>query len=144
MSLKAKECVMGKVSLRLLVGDFPKMMAFWRDAVGLSVGYCDEAAGYAYGELGGMGLELFARDAFAATIGQPVPASAPVGQRAMIELEVDDVDATYAALLGQGGAAVAPPEDRPAWGVRAAHVADPDGTLIELYTRLPADSAPTA
>ena len=135
---------MNKVSLRLLVGDFPATFAFWRDALRLSVSFSDEAAGYAFGELGGTGVELFARDAFAAAIGQPTPAPAPVGQRAMIELEVDDVDATYAALLAQGGVAVTTPEDRPAWGVRAAHVADPDGNLLELYTRLPADSAPTA
>ena len=41
--------------------------------------------------------------------------------------EVDDVDAAYADLVEQGATSVAAPQDRPAWGARAANLADPAG-----------------
>jgi predicted enzyme related to lactoylglutathione lyase len=135
---------MNKVSIRLLVGDFPATLTFWRDRIHVALSYSDEAAGYAYGEVGGVGVEFFARDAFAAAIGQTTPAAAPVGQRVTIEVGVDDVDATYADAVAHGATSVATPLDRPEWGARTAHITDPDGNLIELYTKLPEDSAPTA
>ena len=33
---------------------------------------------------------------------------------------------------GRGARPVAPPVDRPAWGIRTAHYRDPDGNLVEI------------
>lgn len=129
-----------KLFARLLVSDFPTTFAFWRDAMALPVRYGDAAMGYALFDTGNenAGLELFARDAFLAALGQPVPAPEPTGTASLVTLSVDDVDATYARVLAHGAAAVAAPKDRPEWMARTAHFSDPDGHLVEIYAPLPA------
>ena len=129
-----------KIFARLLVSDFPTELAFWRDAMALPVRYVNEAMGYALFDVGNenAGLELFARDAFLAALDQPIPSHAPSGHGTVVTLSVEDVDATYARVLEHGATAVAAPKDRPEWMARTAHVTDPDGHLIEIYTPLPA------
>ena len=46
-------------------------------------------------------------------------------------LEVDDLDATLAAVANAGGAAASDPQELPGVG-RLAYVRDPDGTLLGL------------
>jgi lactoylglutathione lyase len=131
-------------NIRLLVGDFPAALRFWRDVMGLPMTYGDETMGYAYFDAGNAGVELFNRDGFAAALGEATPAPAPVGRQTVLVFNVDDVDATYAELVERGAAAVAGPQDRSAWGARTAHLSDPDGHLIEIYSMLRASAAPTA
>jgi catechol 2,3-dioxygenase-like lactoylglutathione lyase family enzyme len=130
-----------KLFARLLTDDFPGTLAFWRDGVQLAVKFGDEGIGYALLDVGNeqAGIELFARQAFSAALGQALPLA---GQSAVIVLSVDDVDATYARLLEHGARAVAEPKDRPEWMARTAHVADPDGHLLEIYSALAPASAP--
>jgi lactoylglutathione lyase len=52
-----------------------------------------------------------------------------------VALGVDDVDATYARLLGHGAAAVLPPGQGSQPGMRFAFVADPEDNLLELVSR---------
>jgi predicted enzyme related to lactoylglutathione lyase len=127
-----------KLFARLLVSDFPAEFAFWRDAMALPVRYSDEAMGYAMFDAGGenAGLELFARDAYLAALGQPTPSQAPIGYGSVVVLSVDDADATYARVLEQGATSVAAPKDRAEWMARTAQIADPEGHLIEIYTLL--------
>jgi lactoylglutathione lyase len=54
----------------------------------------------------------------------------------VLDFRVDDVDASYAELVAQGATSVSAPVDRPAWRARTAHIADPDGHVIELYAML--------
>jgi lactoylglutathione lyase len=49
---------------------------------------------------------------------------------------VDNVDEVYQRLKDHNGILMAPPTDRPDWGIRTAHFRDPDGNLIEIYTNL--------
>ena len=42
-------------------------------------------------------------------------------------------------LKGSGTAFLTDPHDRPDWGIRVAHLRDPDGNLVELSRRLPRD-----
>jgi lactoylglutathione lyase len=128
-------------NVRLLTGDFDASYQFWRDVMRLPVAYGPDSPGgipgYAYLTIGDVGVELMGRDAFAAALGEATPATVPTtGRQAVLVLGVDDVDATYADLVGRGARSIAAPVDRPAWGARSAHLADPDGHLIELYTRL--------
>ena len=81
------------------------------------------------------GLELFSRAAFASAIGEA--GLAPLGRETVLDFEVDNVDSTYADLVDRGATPVAAPQDRPAWGVRAANLADPDGHHFEIYSKLP-------
>ncbi len=131
-------------TIRLLVGDFPAELGFWRDVMGLAVGYSDEAMGYAYLTAGSTTLELFSRDGFAAALGEATPVPAPVGRQAVLVFKVDDVDAAYADLVGRGATPVLGPQSRLRWGARTAHLSDPEGNLVELYSPLRDPDAPTA
>lgn len=53
----------------------------------------------------------------------------------MLEFEVLDIDAEFRRLAPLGLAWVMPPTTQP-WGNRAAYVRDPDGTLVNLYSRV--------
>lgn len=56
---------------------------------------------------------------------------------ALLCVRVDDVDARFAQLIDAGAFVVREPTDEDAWGLRVAHVADPDGHVIELDQVLP-------
>lgn len=129
---------------RLLVGNFAAAVHFWRDLMKLSLQFQDESLGYAYFDTGKGGLELMARDGFAEAVGEVSPAQEPQGRQVVLDFRVDDVDAVYAELIAQGATPVAPPKDRPLWRARTAHIADPDGHVVELYTSLPDTALPTA
>ena len=51
---------------------------------------------------------------------------------AILEFQVDDVDAEFARLKGEA-TVVQEPKAMP-WGNRAAQFRDPEGTLVSLYT----------
>jgi len=133
-------------AVRLLVGDFPATFKFWRDVMqfpalfGEEPGDATPAPTYAYfsaGE-GEVGVELFARDTFAAAIGEATPVPAPTGRQMALSVKTDDVDAAYADMVARGATAVAGPQDHADWGARTAYIADPEGNLIELYSSLQA------
>jgi lactoylglutathione lyase len=130
-------------NVRLLTGDFPATLHFWRDVMRLPAAYSDETMGYAYLTAGEVGVELFGRDAFAEALGDSTPAPLPMGRQTVLVFNVEDVDAAYADLVARGAAPVHAPVDRPEWQARTAHVADPDGQLVEIYSKLDAAETPT-
>ncbi len=128
-------------TIRLLVGDFPATFRFWRDVMQFPVVYGKEDIApseleYAYFTAGEIGLELSSRDQFAAALGEATPTAAPTGRQAIISLQSDDVDATFAELVARGATAVAAPADHADWGARTGYINDPDNNLIEIYTSL--------
>ena len=102
----------------------------------LPLSFSDEEMGYAYFEAGTTGLELFSRNEMADTLGEATPAPGSTGRQTVITFKVDDVDAAYAGFVERGAQSVAGPTDRPVWRVRAAHLSDPEGHLIEIYSPL--------
>ena len=132
------------INVRLLVGDFTASVGFWRDIMKFPMTYSDESIGYAYFDTGSAGVELFSRDGFAAALGEAAPVPTPMGRQIVLVFRVDDIDATYTDLVQRGATVVAGPQDRPAWGVRSAHISDPDGHLIEIYSPLQASDSATA
>ena len=130
------------INVRLLVGDIAVSIKFWRDVLGLQMMYGDEAMGYAYFDTGSAGIELLTRAGFASVLGETLM-STPQGYPAVLDFRVEDVDAAYADFVSRGATAVAGPQDRPAWGVRSAHLSDPNGYIVELYSQLPRTDAPT-
>ena len=131
------------INFRLLVSDFPASLKFWRDIMMLPMTFGDETMGYAYFDMGNAGLELLSRDGFADSLGEATSTSMPGGHQAVIVFRVDDVDATYVDLVKRGATAIAEPQDRPVWQARTAHLSDPDGYLVEIYSQLQASDAPT-
>ena len=55
----------------------------------------------------------------------------------MLVFEATDLDSTVEALKARGADFVAELQDRPDWGIRTAHLRDPEGNLIELNEPLP-------
>ena len=92
--------------------------------------------GYAYFETDSAGVELMTREGFAAALGEAASPRKPEGHPAVLVFRVDDVDAAYANFVERGATAVAGPQNRPAWQVRSAHLSDPDGYLVEIYSQL--------
>lgn len=132
------------INVRLLVGDMTAAIRFWRDVMRLRMTYGDEAMGYAYFETDSAGVELLTRAGFAAVLGEEASAPTAEGRPAVLVFRVDDVDTAYADFVERGATVVAGPQDRPAWQVRSAHLSDPDGYIVEIYSPLSGADAPTA
>ena len=120
----------------LLASDVPALVRFWRDAMQLPLTYYDEKIGYASFDTGGSTLAIYGREAFDSLLGSDEPKPPLEGRQMYLSFQVEDVDATYTRLIEGGAAAVVSPRDYPALRARQAHVNDPDGRLIELYSPL--------
>ncbi|MDQ2805344.1 MAG: VOC family protein [Chloroflexota bacterium] len=126
--------------VRLLVNDFDGCFRFYRDVLGLTLTWGAEGEVYSsftVGE-GGPTVALFARALMAAvvdTAGLADPATTQ--DRVLLAFDVGDLAATVTMLEGKGVTFLTAPADRPDWGIRTVHLRDPDGTLIELFSRLP-------
>jgi len=134
--------------VRLLVDDYAACFEFYRDVLGYEATFGDPESGYADFDAGGPTLALFDRDEMLGALdgesaGDPEPvddSTADPGShdrgdpddRVAVVLAAEDLDRTHERLRGRGVAFVTPPTDRPEWGIRTAHLRDPDGTLIEL------------
>jgi lactoylglutathione lyase len=131
-------------NVRLLVSDVDACFLFYRDALGLPV--LEDPEGGPYGALKAgpdVAIGLFRREFMTAAISSGSEVlSASREDRVALILEVDDIDEVFARVARAGSAVVQPPTDRPEWGLRTAHVRDPDGNLIELMTPISFD--PTA
>lgn len=132
---------MNFVNVRLLTADFSAAVKFWRDTMGLTLTYSDEAMGYAYFETDTAGVEILRHDAFAASLGN-APAAPAAGYQAVLVFRVDDVDATYRDLLARGAVSIGAPQDRPAWRARTAPFKAHDGYVVEIYSPLQDAGAP--
>lgn len=112
--------------VRLLVDEFAACFRFYRDALGYEPTFGDASTGYADFDTGDVSLALFDRSELA----EAVPLR-DAGDGAMLVVRVDSVDAAVDRLRPDAPV-VADPADHPEWGIRTAHVRDPDGTLVEL------------
>jgi len=119
--------------VRLLVSDYDRAFAFYRDVVGLPVRFSDEASGYGEFETGTVTIALYLRQNMVATTGLTASTSTAGSlDRPLLVFRVADVDAAAAALQGKGVTLALPPTNRPQWTIRTAHFHDPDGNLIEI------------
>lgn len=122
---------------RIHVADFAAMFHFYQDTLGLPVLWGDEGSGYAAFGSEACNVSIFPWQGMAEAAGSGFAYRPGAQDRVMIAIGVDDVDATYAALRGRGVEAVDRPQDQPGWGMRVAHLRDPEGNLIEINQPLP-------
>jgi len=118
--------------IRLIVSDFHAAFRFYRDVLGLKPQASSDAGPYAKFSLpnGTAAIALHDRADLAQVLPQ-LTATNEGGERALIVLKVDDVDATFAQLRQRGAHVEKEPGDR--WGsLRVAYLRDPEGNLIEL------------
>ncbi len=125
--------------VRLLVSDFDACFCFYRDTMGLESHWGEEGGIYASFQMHGkIVLALFCRDLMAETMETVHLPANPDGQdRVALIFEVEDIEETAAQLRARGVQFVNEPQDYPDWTIRAAHLRDPDGNLIELSSALP-------
>lgn len=126
--------------VRLLVENFNECFRFYRDVMGFEVAWGAEGAAYAEfrSRRGEAMVALFGRNALPETLaGAGLRSGAPGPDRAMLVFDAADLDSTVAALQARGAAFVAGVIERPDWGIRTAHLRDPEGNLIELNSPLP-------
>lgn len=121
--------------IRLLVDDFRDGLRFYRDTLGLKVSRGDLDSHYAEFEGNGVRLALFQRSAMSEAIGIELPERGH-GNLALV-LEVEDVDEAFRELEARGVRFIMAPRTHEEWGVRTAHLRDPNGNLIEINERLP-------
>jgi lactoylglutathione lyase len=120
--------------VRLLVRDFSGCYRFYRDRLGLETKWDDNGAyaDFLVGE--SVWLAIFPRAEMAEDLGTTaLPSDAEAQDRVALVLSVESVDELVEALRGAGVPLVTEPHDRKDWGLRVAHVRDPDGNLVELY-----------
>ena len=121
---------------RLLVLDFERSWKFYTRTLGLKPVSGDGTP--PYGEAGSSErfVGIFLRAAMDDLLG---PALAGAGPKDAVSLifEVPDVDERFETLRAADVEILVAPTDRPLWGLRTLHLRDPDGNLVELYTRLP-------
>jgi lactoylglutathione lyase len=123
--------------VRLLVTDFPACFRFYRDVMGLEVGWGDENSGYADFKTGQTTIALFNQQEMAQTVGTAGhEASVTEPDTIALIFAVENVDAAYTALQAKGVTFTAEPQDHPDWGIRTAHFRDPAGNLIEINQSL--------
>ncbi|MGY2079957.1 VOC family protein [Modestobacter sp. SYSU DS0657] len=65
------------------------------------------------------------------TLGLIREAEPPAGNRVLLGIDVPDVDALLDAVRSHGGSVTGGPTNM-AWGMRVAHVLDPDGNPVNL------------
>lgn len=118
---------------RRLVDNYAECVAFYRDSLGLEVTYGDETSGYADLDAGDTTLALFDRTEMDDVVDLY---DGPPGSEVVLVFAVDDVDTAAETIVEEGGALVSEPTDREEWGIRTAHIRDPDGGLVELTESL--------
>ncbi len=123
--------------VRLLVDRFDECVAFYHEVMGLELPLRVTENIYAELDGGGTTLAIYRRELMDQVVGREHdPTSARTDFSALV-FRVDDVDAAHHRLREAGAAFVTEPHDQEAWGLRVAHLRDPDGNLIELYQPLP-------
>ncbi len=117
----------------LFVSDLPKMVAFYRDVLGLEIDW-DGNGPYAEFHHDGIRFSMYERRLLPGLLGQTP--SFPNGTNGTFELALDlpnfeDVDPTFARVVSAGGTPVYAPRNEP-WGMRSSMITDPEGNLIEI------------
>ncbi len=122
--------------VRLLVDRFDECFAFYSKVIGLELVVRISEGFYAEFRAGDTTLALYERGRMDDVVGAEHREGPRADDRAALIFQVDDVDATAGELRERGAAFVTDPHDQSGWGLRVAHLRDPEGNLIELYHRI--------
>ena len=114
----------------LIVSDFERSLAFYRDDLGFKVKLEEE--GYREFAMEGIPLSIMDLSEAIKLFGEKYVGGKGAGRRLELAAEVHNVDAVYENLKSKGVVFVRPPADQP-WGQRTADFVDPDGNIWEIY-----------
>jgi predicted enzyme related to lactoylglutathione lyase len=125
-------------NIRLLVDDFDGCFRFYRDVMGLKPVWGKEGSNYASFAAGKATLSIFMRRLMSRDMEtQHLPYCAEAQDRVLLAFHVDDLEAEVESILSKGWQLSMCVTPHPDYGMRTAHLRDPDGNLIELYSPLP-------
>ena len=116
-------------AITLFVEDLEAAKRFYQMAFGLPVVYEDGASAVFNFER--TMINLLKIESAGELIAPATVATRAAGSRMVFTLQVDDVDASCAALTARGVRLLNGPMDRP-WGIRTASFADPAGHIWEI------------
>jgi lactoylglutathione lyase len=115
------------------VGDLDASVRFYADVLGQRL--TKRGGHWAQFDCGSVTLGLYERAAMARVLGVADEAFGTAPGALELAFEVADADAAHAAAVAAGARSFSAPQDR-SWGERTGYILDPDGGLVELYTRL--------
>jgi lactoylglutathione lyase len=122
----------------LFTKDLGRARDFYENVMGLAYKHGEDGVD-AYFELGPDGFLLISHDTADDLLSPADVDHEPArGARSVIAAPVEDVDAAYEELRAKGVEFIRAPEDRP-WGLRCAHLKDPEGNVWELHTPIKKD-----
>ena len=116
-------------AITLFADDLAAARSFYLEVFGLPVHYEDDES--VVFRFGSTLVNLLRADAAPELIAPALVAPGGPGSRAVLTIEVEDVDATCADLARRGVELLNGPVDRP-WGVRTASFRDPTGQIWEV------------
>ncbi len=119
----------GISAITLFVEDLEASKRFYREVFGLTIAYEDDDS--AVFDFGNAIVNLLRTEAADELIAPAPVASAAHGSRVQFTIEVEDVDALSAELVGRGVELLNGPMNRP-WGIRTASFRDPAGHIWEI------------
>lgn len=117
----------------IFVADLPKMVAFYRDALGVAIEWNGEGP-YAEFKHEGIRLSMFERKELPKLLGRTP--EFPWQLNGTFELAInvgkpENVDVRFREFIAAGGREIYAPRDEP-WKMRSAMLADPEGNMIEI------------
>ena len=115
-------------STRLIAADIKTMVAFYEKATGQTADWLAPV----FAEIVTPSATLAIGSAETVALFKEGSAEPGANRTAIIEFQVDDVDAEFERLKG-AAMVVQEPKLMP-WGNRAAQFRDPEGTLVSMYT----------
>jgi len=127
---------MNFVSVRIITGDIKRLVRFYEEITGISVIMYTED----FGELKTAAstlaigstrtLQLFGGD-----VARPAD-----NHTAILEFQVEDVDAAYGKLSAVIGSSLVQAPSTMPWGNRSLLFRDPDGNLVNFFTPISAEA----
>ena len=121
--------VKGVSAITLVVEDLAAAKRFQETVFGKPLVFEDESSA-AY-DFDGVVVNLLVATSAPELLAPATVAPADSGQRFVLTVDVDDVDAVCARLAADGISALNGPMDRP-WGIRTASLRDPAGHVWEI------------
>jgi predicted enzyme related to lactoylglutathione lyase len=125
--------------IRFLVADFGPVLHFYRDVLGLKLAV-DVPGVYAEFETPGARLAFYKTDLMQGVLRTAVATC--TGDDVILCLRVENVDAAATRVKLAGIPLLSAPHDQAAWVQRVAHLKDPAGHLVELWSPLPPPPRP--
>lgn len=117
----------------IFVADIRRMVAFYRDVLGLEIDWNGEGP-YAEFKHEGIRLSMYARKELPQLLGQTPDFPQKLNGTFEMAINVgapENVDRRYQEIVAKGGKPIYAPRDEP-WKMRSAMIADPEGNIIEI------------